>query len=135
MDLYTQMHVIISLVGIASGLVVLLSMLRGSDKSGWTTVFLISTVATSATGFGFPIHGWTPALAFGVISLIVLAFAIAARYAFRLAGHWRWIFVVTSVVAICVNVFVLVLQSFLNVLAVRALVTSGTVTTFRFAGF
>jgi hypothetical protein len=133
MDLYTKIHVIISLVGIVSGLVVLVAMMMGSDRNGWTSLFLVSTVATSLTGFGFPINGFTPALAFGVLSLVLLAAAIAARYALRLAGHWRWVFVVGAVVALYLNVFVLVVQSFLKIPALNALAPTGTEAPFAIA--
>jgi hypothetical protein len=133
MELYTKIHVIISLVGIVSGLVVLLAMVRGLDKPAWTSLFLGSTVATSATGFGFPINGLTPALAFGVLSLVLLAAAIVARYPFRLAGHWRWVFVACAIVALYLNVFVLVVQSFLKIPALRALAPTGTEAPFAIA--
>jgi hypothetical protein len=133
LELYTRIHVIISLIGIVSGLVMLLAMVKGSDKSAWTSVFLVSTLATSLTGFGFPIVGFTPALAFGVLSLVLLAAAIAARYALRLAGHWRSVFVVSAVVALYLNVFVLVVQSFLKIPALNALAPTGTETPFAIA--
>ena len=133
MELYTKVHVVISLVGIASGRVVLLAMVKGSDKRGWTSLFLASTVATSVTGFGFPINGFTPALGFGVISLVVLAAAIAARYVFRLAGPWRWVFVIGAVVALYLNVFVLVVQSFLKIPTLNALAPTGTEAPFAIA--
>jgi hypothetical protein len=133
MELYTKVHVVISLIGIVSGIVVLLAMVKGADKSGWTSLFLVSTVATSVTGFGFPINGFTPALAFGVLSLVLLAAAIAARYAFRLAGHWRWVFVVGAVVALYLNVFVLVVQSFLKIPTLNTLAPTGTEAPFAIA--
>ena len=133
MVLYTQIHVAISLVGIVSGLVVLLAMIKGADRSGWTSLFLVSTVATSVTGFGFPINGFTPALAFGVISLVLLAAAIAARYAFRLLGPWRSIFVVGAIVSLYLNVFVLVVQSFQRIPALRTLAPTGTEAPFAVA--
>ena len=64
------------------------------------------------TGFLFPITAFTPALAVGAISLVILAIALLALYAFRLAGHWRWIYVVTAMSALYLNVFVLVVQAF-----------------------
>ena len=133
MELYTKVHVVISLVGIVSGLVMLLAMVKGGEKGAWTTLFLVSTVATSLTGFGFPINGFTPALAFGVLSLVLLAAALAARYAFRLGGHWRWVFVVGAVVALYLNVFVLVVQSFLKIPALNALAPTGTEAPFAIA--
>jgi hypothetical protein len=122
MDTYTLVHVILSLIGIISGLIVLFGLLRSNRMNGWTLLFLVTTVATSVTGFGFPFHGVTPAIILGILSLIILALAIAARYTFHLAGAWRWIFVVCAVAALYFNCFVLVVQSFLHIptLHVRA---------------
>jgi magnesium-transporting ATPase (P-type) len=87
----------------------------------WSALFLISTIATSVTGFFFPFHGLTPAIVVGVISLVVLAVAIIARYVRRLAGAWRWIYVVTVMIALYLNVFVLIVQLFQKVPALKAL--------------
>ena len=118
---YTLVHVLISLAGIFSGLVVLSGLLTSKRLDGWTTLFLATTVATSVTGFFFPFHGLTPALVVGIISLVVLAVAIYARYPRHLTGVWRKIYVVGAVVALYLNVFVLIVQSFLKVPALKAL--------------
>jgi hypothetical protein len=118
---FTKVHVVISLIGILSGLVVMFGLLVGQKLNRWSAVFLISTVATTATGFFFPFHGVTPALIVGIISLVLLAGAIVARYARHLAGHWRWIYVVCSMIALYLNVFVLVVQLFQKVPALKAL--------------
>src|SRR2546426_342548 len=104
--IYTIIHVLISLLGIFTGLIVLFGMLGGNRLDGWTKWFLITTVLTSVTGFFFPFHGFTPAHGVGIISLLVLAVAIFARYPRQLAGHWHWIYVVTAVIALYFNVFV-----------------------------
>ena len=75
---FTLVHAIISLVGIATGLVVLLGMLRGHMHAGWTAIFLATTLLTTLTGFLFPISGFTPALGTGVLSTIILAVALPA---------------------------------------------------------
>ena len=106
LHIYTFIHVLISLVGIFTGLVVLFGLLAGKRLDGWTKWFLITTVATSVTGFFFPFHGFTPAIGVGIISLLVLAMAIYAHYLRHLIGHWRWIYVVTAVIALYLNVFV-----------------------------
>lgn len=111
-ETFTLLHVAISLIAIASGFVVLAGMLTGKSLPGWTALFLATTVLTSVTGFMFPIRMFTPALAFGVLSMIVLALAIAALYVFHLAGSWRPIYVVTVLAALYLNVFVLVVQAF-----------------------
>jgi hypothetical protein len=87
----------------------------------WTALFLLSTVATSVTGFFFPFHGVTPAIVVGLISLVVLGVAIFARYVRRLAGAWRWIYVVTAMLALYLNVFVLIVQLFQKVPALKTL--------------
>ncbi len=133
MDTYTLVHVILSLIGIVSGLIVLFGLLRSDPMNGWTLLFLVATVATSVTGFGFPFHGVTPAIILGILSLIVLALAIAARYTFHLAGAWRWIFVVSAVVALYFNCFVLVVQSFLHIPALHVLAPHGSEPLFAIA--
>jgi hypothetical protein len=105
-------HVIISLVGIASGVVFLYGLLTGRPLGGWTIIFLATTVLTSLTGFPLPATQLLPSHIVGIISLALLALAIAALYLFHLAGAWRWIYVVTAVMALYLNVFVGVVQSF-----------------------
>jgi hypothetical protein len=118
---FTIVHVVISLIGIASGLVVVFGLLVAKRLKRWTALFLISTVATSVTGFFFPFHGVTPAIVVGVISLVVLAVAILARYVRHLTGTWRWIYVVTVMIALYLNVFVLIVQLFQKMPALKAL--------------
>ena len=118
---FTKLHVVISLIGIVSGLVVMFGLLVGRRLNAWTALFLITTVLTSLTGFFFPFHGVTPAIVVGIISLIVLAVAIVARYACHLAGAWRWIYVVTAMISLYLNVFVLIVQLFQKVPALKAL--------------
>src|SRR5712671_2032879 len=96
---YTLVHVVISLVGIASGLAVLYGLLKGKHLAGWTVLFLATTVATSVTGFGFPVEHFLPSHAVGIISLVALAIAIFALYAKHLAGAWRRTYVISSVLA------------------------------------
>jgi hypothetical protein len=131
LQIYTIIHVIISLVGISTGLVVLLGMLAGNCLDGWTKWFLITTVLTSVTGFFFPFHGFTPAIGVGIISLLVLAVAIYARYSRQLAGHWRWIYVVTAVIALYFNVFVAVVQAFEKVPVSKAMAPTQTEPPFK----
>jgi hypothetical protein len=118
---FTTIHVIISLIGIASGLVVLGAMLGAQRVPRWTMLFLVTTILTSLTGFLFPISGFTPALGVGAISIAVLAIALLALYARRLSGAWRWVYVVTALVALYFNCFVAVVQSFQKIPALNAL--------------
>ena len=118
---FTLVHVVISLVGIVSGLLVLYGLIKGKRFDGATAIFLATTVLTSLTGFLFPFTHLLPSHIVGIISLVVLAVAILARYALHLVGSWRSIYVVSSVLALYLNVFVLVVQSFLKIPAVHAL--------------
>ena len=117
---YTRFHTLLSLAGIAAGFVVMAGMLAGNPLPGWTQVFLWTTIATSVTGFFFPYRGFRPSYVFGIISLAVLAVTLAALYKHQLAGNWRWIYVVTAVFAQYLNFFVLIVQSFQKVPALRA---------------
>jgi hypothetical protein len=114
-DTFTLVHVVLSLVGIGSGLVVLFGMLGAKRLDGWTALFLATTVLTSVTGFFFPVAGFLPSHAVGILSLVFLAAALVAFYVYRLAGAWRWIYVVGAVVALYFNVFVGVVQAFRKV--------------------
>ena len=118
---YTFLHVLISLEGIGSGFIVLWGLLASKQLDGWTALFLATTAATSVTGFGFPFHRLLPSHIVGILSLVLLAIAIAARYRFHLAGAWRPIYVVGAVVALYLNVFVLVAQLFAKVPGLKAL--------------
>jgi len=121
MTTLTFVHTLISLIGIASGFVVMAGWLRGKQRSGWTAVFLASTVATSATGFLFPFYVLLPSHKIGVLSLVILAVALVALYVRHLAGRWRWIYVVCAALAQYFNVFVLVVQLFRRVPALQSL--------------
>ena len=107
-----QIHVALSLIGIVSGLVVLYGLLSGRPLVGWTALFLATTILTSITGFLLAPFGFDPPRAVAVISLVLLALAVAALYVFRLAGAWRWIYVGSAIAALYLNVFVGVVQAF-----------------------
>ncbi len=118
---YTFLHVLISLIGIGSGLVVMFGFITGKRLDNLTAVFLTTTVLTSVTGFGFPFDHLLPSHILGIISLVVLAIAIPARYVFNLADSLRWIYVVGASMALYLNVFVLIAQLFMKVPALKAL--------------
>ena len=118
---FTLVHVVISLIGIGSGLIVVFGLLNARRLDRWTALFLVTTVATSVTGFGFPFEHLLPSHKVGIISLVALTVAILARYSFHLAGAWRWIYVVTAMIALYLNVFVLIVQAFLKVPALKAM--------------
>lgn len=121
MPSFTKVHVVISLVAIVSGLFVAFGLLVGKRFDGLTAFFLLTTVATSVTGFFFPFHGFTPAIGVGIVSMVVLAIAIFARYGRKLDGAWRWIYVVTAMLALYLNVFVLIVQLFQKLPALMTL--------------
>jgi hypothetical protein len=117
----TTLHVVLSLVGIASGLIVAYGLLAAQRMSGWTALFLVSTVLTSVTGFMFPFNGLLPSHVVGAISLVVLAVAVLALYAFRLAGAWRWLYAAAAMAALYLNVFVGVAQAFQKIAVLQPL--------------
>ena len=123
---FTILHVIITLVAIGSGLIVVGGMFGSNTLPVTTALFLLTTALTSVTGFLFPIHGFTPALGVGIVASAVLIVALIALYGKRLSGAWRWIYVITAVVSLYLNVFVLVVQSFVKVSALNALAPTQT---------
>ena len=118
---FTTVHVVISLIGIASGLVVLYGLLGNRWFARWNALFLATTVATSVTGFGFPFDHLLPSHKVGILSLVLLAIAVVALYAFHLGGGWRRTYVICALVSLYLNVFVLVVQLFEKVPALKAL--------------
>jgi hypothetical protein len=118
---FTLLHVTISLVAIGSGLIVVGGMFASHRLPVTTALFLFTTALTSVTGFLFPIHGFTPALLVGVLACLILAIALFALYKEHLVGAWRWIFVITAVASLYLNIFVLVAQSFVKVSALNTL--------------
>lgn len=118
---YTLLHVVLSLVGIGSGFVVLRGLLAGKPLDRWTLVFLASAAATSLTGFGFPVDHLMPSHIVGMISLAALAVAVTARYAWRLRGAWRRVFVIGAMIALYLDVFVAVVQAFEKIPALKVL--------------
>ena len=116
---FTLIHVLISLAGIASGLVVMYGFLSNKRLDGWTAVFLTTTALTSLTGFLFPFMGATPAIKLGIISLVVLAITTVMRYPLHLA--WRKTYVIAACAALYFNIFVLVVQSFEKVPQLKAI--------------
>ena len=121
MNTFTLLHVVVSLIGIGSGLIVLYGMLRGRRMDSGTALFLSTTLLTSLTGYGFPFHELLPSHIVGAISLVLLAAAIVARYVRHLVGGWRSTYVITAITALYLNVFVLVVQLFLKVPSLHAL--------------
>jgi len=130
---YTIIHVIISLIAIVTGFIAVFGMLTGNRMASWTAIFLVTTVLTSVTGFGFPFDHFLPSHAVGAISLVFLAIALFAIYVKHLAGAWRWIYVVSAIVALWFNVFVLIVQSFMKISALKALAPTQSEPPFQIA--
>jgi hypothetical protein len=120
----TAVHVIISLIGIVAGIVVMFGLLSSNRMTGWTGVFLLTTILTSASGFLFPFEKLLPSHMIGILSLLLLAVACLAVYGMKLSGAWRWIYVVTAMTSLYLNIFVLIIQGFLKVPALHALAPS-----------
>ncbi|MGE9009889.1 hypothetical protein ACO2JO_14995 [Leptospira interrogans] len=124
---FVLVHVVISLIGIVTGLIVMFGMLGSKRQPGLTAIFLLTTILTSATGFVIPpllFEKFLPSHLLGLMSLVLLAVACFALYVMNLRGAWRWIYALTALVALYLNVFVLVVQSFLKVPALHALAPS-----------
>jgi hypothetical protein len=130
---YTIIHVIISLIAIAAGFIAVFGMLTGNRMAGWTAIFLWMTVLTSVTGFGFPFDHVLPSHAVGAVSLVFLAVALFAVYVKHLAGPWRWIYVISAIVALWFNVFVLIVQAFQKIDALKALAPTQSEPPFQIA--
>src|SRR5688572_14394903 len=126
LSLYTSIHTAIALAGIFSGFIVIYGLCNAKRLDGWTAFFLGTTLLTSLSGFGFPFTEVLPSHVFGVLSLILLALAIHARYRRHMAGKWRLVYVVTAIFALYLNTFVAVVQSFLKIPALRALAPTQT---------
>jgi hypothetical protein len=121
---FTTVHVIISLIAIVSGIVVMFGLLGSRRMPAMTAIFLLFTILTSATGFLFPFEKLLPSHMIGILSLVLLAIACIALYGMTLSGPWRWIYVVTAMISLYLNVFVLVIQAFLKVPPLHALAPS-----------
>ena len=121
---FTLVHVVISLIAIAAGLLVMFGLLGSNRMPGMTAIFLLFTILTNATGFLFPFTKLLPSHIIAVLGLVLLAIACLALYGMKLAGAWRWIYVVTAMTSLYLNIFVLVIQSFLKIPFLHALAPS-----------
>jgi hypothetical protein len=121
MTAFTFVHVLLSLIGIFSGFVVVFGMLAAKRLDGWTALFLLTTVLTSVTGFLFPFHKFLPSHGVGIVSMFALVIALFARYGRKLAGAWRRTYVLSAVISLYLNVFVLIAQLFQKVPALKAM--------------
>ncbi len=129
---FTLIHVLISLAGIVAGLVVLAALLQGKQSDRWTNLYFVTTIATSVTGFFFPVARLLPSHVVGLISLVILGLALFARYKRHLAGAWRPTYVVGVMIALYLNVFVAVIQAFLKIPTLKALAPTQSEPPFKF---
>jgi len=120
----TNLHVVISLIGIVSGLVVLFGLCKSQSMPGMTAIFLFTTILTNATGFMFPFDKLLPSHIIAILSLVLLAVACIALYGMKLSGAWRAIYVITAIASLYLNIFVLVIQIFMKVGPLHALAPS-----------
>lgn len=120
----TTLHVVISLIGIVSGLIVLFGLFKSQSMPGMTAVFLLTTILTNATGFMFPFEKLLPSHIIAILSLVLLAIACLALYGMKLSGVWRAIYLITAIASLYLNIFVLVIQSFLKIGPLHALAPS-----------
>ena len=130
---FTLFHVALSLIGILSGLVVVFGLITVKRLNGCTLLFLVTTLATSVTGFLFPFHKLTPGHIVGIISVVFLALAFYARYSRQLAGAWRRVYVISAVISLYLNVFVLIVQLFEKVPALKTLAPTQSEVPFKVA--
>lgn len=130
---FTTLHVLISFVGIIAGLIALPAFARGHILPRTNVIFLWFTLLTNLTGFLFPIVAFTPALGVGIISTLILAVAFWAWYGRKLAGRAAPAYTVTATIGLWLNLFVLVVQSFLKVPALNALAPNGNEPPFALA--
>ncbi len=130
---FTLFHTALSLVQLVSGIVVVIELMGSRDSKTWFLIYLVSAIATSVTGFLFPVDKFLPSHAFGIISLVLLLLVILARYTFHLAGAWRWIYVVGLVITVYLDAFVAVVQAFLKIPSLHALAPGGSEPPFAIA--
>lgn len=130
---FTLFHTALSLVQLVSGIIVVIALVRSRNGGPWLWVYLISAIATSVTGFGFPVDKFLPSHAFGIISLVLLLLVILSRYTFHLAGAWRWVYVIGLVITVYLDAFVAVVQAFLKIPSLHALAPAGSEPPFAIA--
>jgi hypothetical protein len=123
---FTAFHTLLSLIAIAAGVPVVVGFFTGRASSFWTGLFLGTAIATSVTGFLFPIHGVTPAIMVGIVALVVFAGVLSGRYVFRLSGPWRPVYVLGIVANLYFLVFVAIVQAFAKIGFLKALAPTQT---------
>lgn len=131
--MFTYLHVYISLIAIGAGLIVVYGMIAAKRLPLLTSIFLITTALTSLTGFLFPFKGVTPGIVVGILSLIVLVLAVIARRRSPASTAWRGTYVISAILALYFNIFVLIVQSFEKIPALHALAPTESEMPFKLA--
>ncbi len=124
-ETFTIIHVIITLLGIATGLIAFIAAARGVWLQRWHDGFLLTTILTSVTGFLFPFKGVTPAIVVGILSMVILIVACVMLYQLKLKGWARLVYMVTGMIALYFNLLVLVIQSFQKIPFLNAFAPAG----------
>lgn len=117
----TAVHTGLSIIAIVAGVPAINGLFKTGAASFWTSLFLVTAIATSVTGFFFPFNGLLPSHVVGIIALLILAVALYARYGAGLAGSWRWIYAVTIIASQYLLIFVAIAQAFLKIPTLKAL--------------
>jgi hypothetical protein len=118
---FLQFHILVSLLGIATGLIVVYGLLTARPLAPWTVLCLATLALTSITGFPLEPFGFDPARALGAMSLAALATATASLYLFQMAGAWRLVYIASILAAIYFDLFAGVTQAFLKFPLLHAL--------------
>jgi hypothetical protein len=121
----TLFHVVVSLLAILSGIIVAQGFIVGRRHENSTLSFMVTTIVTVMTGFFFPYHGFTPAIGVGILCVAIYVPTALARYTFHMAGIWRHVFIVGSLLLFFFNCLVLIIQSFQKVPFLNALSPTG----------
>jgi hypothetical protein len=130
---FTYLHVYISLIAIGAGFIVVYGMIAAKRLPLLTNIFLFTTALTSLTGFLFPFKGVTPAIVVGILSLVVLVVAVIARRSSHSSGAWRGVYVISAILALYFNFFVLIVQSFQKIPALHGLAPTQSELPFKLA--
>ena len=111
-DLLLQVHVVLSLLQIPVGLYLALELCRGRAPAATTLLFFALAALTSLTGFPLPPFGFDPPRAIGILTLLLLAASAFAFYSRGAIGLWRPVFVIGSIAALYLDIFVAIVQAF-----------------------
>lgn len=106
-------HTGLSILGVLLGVPAMLRLLFNQPLSAiWTDSFLVVAILATLTGFLLPFSAITPAVAVGIVSTVIFAVMLLARFRFDLAGHAAWIYAAGMVASLYLLVFVGIVQSF-----------------------